>query len=227
MAHDNQDVTFYHSPFSRGRTVHWMLEELGIPYTLKVLDFEKGDHKKPDYLALNPMGKIPTLVHGDTVVTEVAAIVMYLADTFSYGNLAPKLDDPRRGAYLRWFFFGANCVEPALADKAFNRPPVERKSSIGYGSYEDTLATLEKVVGGGQWILGESFTALDVSLGGLVNYGLFAKSLEPRPAFTEYSARLQARPALQRSNAFNNDFIQKAMAAKAAAAGGASGSAAH
>ena len=113
------DITFYTNPMSRGRIVHWLLEELGVPYDMKILDFEKGDHKKPDYLKINPMGKVPAIVHRGVVVTEAAAICTYLADAYPKAGLAPALDDPQRGTYLRWIFFGAGCIEPAIVDKMF------------------------------------------------------------------------------------------------------------
>ncbi len=190
-------IIFYHNPMSRGRIVHWMLEEVGAPYETKVLSFDAGEHKAPEFLALNPMGKIPTIVHRGVVVTEAAAICTYLADAFPAAGLAPPVDDPRRGTYLRWLFFGAGCVEPALIDRMFSRPPVERPTALGYGSYEATLAALEQAVAPG-WILGSQFSAADVYIGSEINWGLATKALEPRPAFQQYAARCVERPALQR-----------------------------
>ncbi len=140
---------------SRGRIVHWLLDELGVPYDMKVLDFEKGEHKKPGYLKINPMGKVPAIVHRGIVVTECGAICVYLADAFPQAGLAPALDDPQRGTYLRWIFFGAGCFEPAIIDKMFARPAVERKGALGYGSYEDTLNALETALKPGPYILGD------------------------------------------------------------------------
>jgi glutathione S-transferase len=191
-------ITFYTNPMSRGRIVHWMLEEVGAPYEMKVLDFEKREHKTPEFLAINPMGKLPTIMHRGVVVTEAAAICTYLADTFSLGKLAPALDDPRRGTYLRWMFFGAGCVEPAMLDKAMNRPPVERVGSVGWGTYEDTLNALEQAITPGPYILGDSFSAVDVYIGSQIGWGLFMKSIEPRPSFQAYAARMNERPAHQR-----------------------------
>ena len=193
------DITFYTNPMSRGRIVHFMLEELGVPYDTKILDFEKGEHKKPDYLKINPMGKVPAIVHRGVVVTEVAAICTYLADAYPKAGLAPKPDDPQRGTYLRWLFFGAGCVEPAIVDKLFNRPPVERKGALGYGSYEDTLNALETALKPGPWILGERFSAADVYVGSQIQWGTMVKALEPRPVFKEYMELISARPALQRT----------------------------
>jgi glutathione S-transferase len=191
-------ITFYHNPMSRGRIVHWMLEETGAPYDVKILSFEKREHKSPEYLAINPMGKVPAIVHRGVVVTEAAAICAYLADAFPKAGLAPALGDPARGTYFRWLFFGAGCVEPALIDKIFLRPPVERRGAVGYGSYEDTLNTLEVALAPGPFILGERFSAADVYVGSQVGWGLMTKGLEPRPAFEAYFARCSARPAYKR-----------------------------
>ena len=192
------DITFYTNPMSRGRIVHYLLEELGVPFDMKILDFEKGEHKAPAYLKINPMGKVPAIVHRGVVVTECAAICVYLADVYAKAGLAPALDDPQRGTYLRWIFFGAGCVEPALVDKMFDRPPVERKGALGYGSYGDTLNALEAAITPGPYILGDRFSAADVYVGSQIQWGMMVKSLEPRPKFQQYAERLAARPAMQR-----------------------------
>src|SRR5262249_51799760 len=127
-------LVFYHNPMSRGRIVHWMLEEVGATYETKVMNLEKREHKTPEYLAVNPMGKIPAIVHGETVVTETAAICAYLADAFPKAGLAPALGDHARGTYYRWFFFGAGCLEPAIVDRLAARPPVERENMLSYGN---------------------------------------------------------------------------------------------
>jgi glutathione S-transferase len=193
-------LVFYHNPMSRGRIVHWMLEEVGASYETKVLDLAKGEHKTPEYLAVNPMGKIPAIVHGDTVVTETAAICAYLADAFPSAKLAPALGDHARGTYYRWLFFGAGCFEPAIVDRLTARPPVERESTLSYGNYETTLGTLETALAPGPWILGERFSAVDVFVGSQIGWGLFTKSLEPRPAFQKYLERCAQRPAYKRAN---------------------------
>jgi glutathione S-transferase len=194
-------LVFYHNPMSRGRIVHWMLEEVGAPYETKPIDLKKREQKAPAYLAINPMGKIPTIVHGDTVVTETAAICAYLADAFPRAGLAPPLGDHARGTYYRWLFFGASCVEPALFDKAMGRPPVEREGMLAYGNYESVLGALEKALEPGPWILGERFSAADVYVGAQVGWGLSMKSLEPRPAFQQYGERCAQRPAFKRTQA--------------------------
>jgi glutathione S-transferase len=191
------EITFYTNPMSRGRIVHWMLDELDVPYETKLLDFDKGDHKKPEYLRINPMGKVPAIVHRGVVVTEAAAICTYLADAYPDKGLAPAANDPQRGTYLRWIFFGAGCVEPAIVDKLFARPAVERKGALGYGSYDDTLNALETALKPGPYILSERFSAADVYVGAQLQWGLMVKALEPRPVFLQYVDRLAQRPALQ------------------------------
>jgi glutathione S-transferase len=202
-------VVFYHNPQSRGRIVHWMLEEANAPYEIRVVDFEKKQHKSDEYLAINPMGKIPTIVHRGTVVTESAAICAYLADAFPSAGLAPALDDPKRGTYLRWLFFGAGCVEPAVIDRLFSRPPPSRPTAMGYGNYDDTINTLEKAVTPGPFVLGERFSAADVYLGSAIGWGLSMKAIEPRPAFAAYLGRVSSRPAYQRSMAQSEALTPK------------------
>ena len=202
-------IVFYHNPQSRGRIAHWMLEEANAPYETRVLDFEKSEHKSKEFLAVNPMGKLPAIVHRSTVVTETAAICAYLADAFPTAGLAPALDDPKRGTYLRWLFFGAGCLEPAIIDQLFSRPPASRPSAMGYGNLADTLNTLEKAITPGPFILGDKFSAADVYVGSAVGWGLMMKAIEPRPAFTEYLGRLNQRPAFQRTAAQNEALSTK------------------
>nr|WP_298727093.1 glutathione S-transferase family protein [uncultured Steroidobacter sp.] len=202
------DIIFFHHPQSRGRIVHWMLEEVGVPYQTQLLRFDRGEHKAPQFLAVNPMGKIPTIKHGDTVVTEAAAICAYLADAFPAANLAPPVNSPERGTNYRWMFFGAGCVEPALVDQMFKRPPVDRPGALGYGSYADTLNALEKAVSAGPFILGDRFSAADVYVGSQIGWGLMAKSLEPRKAFQDYVARCTERPAFKRAAAQDEQYMK-------------------
>jgi glutathione S-transferase len=191
-------VTLYSNPMSRGRIVHCLLEELGAPYEIKPVDLAKGEQKSPSFLAVNPMGKVPAIMHRGVVVTETAAICVYLADAFFSAGLAPALDDPARGTYLRWFFFGAGCFEPAIVDRALNRPPVEHTGALGYGTYERTLDTLEAALTPGPYILGARFSAVDVYVGAQIHYALMTKAIEPRPVFQHYADRYAARPATER-----------------------------
>ncbi|MDB4984939.1 MAG: glutathione S-transferase [Myxococcaceae bacterium] len=194
----SDEIVFYHNPMSRGRIVHWMLEEVGAAYRIEVLRFDKGEHKTPAFLAINPMGKVPAIVHRGVVITEAAAICTYLADAFPSAGLAPTVGEPVRGTYLRWLFFAAGCVEPAITDKMFSRPPPERTSAVGYGSYDDTINTLEQALLPGPFILGERFSAADVYVGSCIGWGTMSKGIPERPRFSAYLARLAERPAYKR-----------------------------
>jgi glutathione S-transferase len=202
------EIVFHHNPMSRGRIAHFMLEEVGAPYRVVLHSFDKREHKTPEYLAINPMGKIPAIEHRGTVVTEAAAICTYLADVFPAARLAPALDDPARGTYLRWLFFGAGCIEPAMIDRSFQRAAV-RASTIGYGTYDDVLATLEKAITPGPFILGDRFSAADVYIGSQIGWGMRTGGIEARPAFREYMARIAERPAFKRATAQDEELVKK------------------
>ena len=193
------EIVFYHWPMSRARMVHWMLEEVGAPYRVEITNLERGEHRKPAFLAVNPMGKLPTIVHRGTVITETGAIVAYLADEFPAAALAPAIGSPARGAYLRWLFFGAGCVDAAFVDRMLERPVPERVGALGYGRYEHVVDTLEKALSPGPYLLGEHFTAADLYIGSQLGFGLMTKTLEPRPAFLAYVGRVTARPASKRA----------------------------
>ena len=195
------EIVFYHNPQSRSQMVRWMIEEAGAPHRVVPIDFAKNEHKAPAFLALNPMGKLPTIEHRGTVVTETAAIIAYLADTFPQAGLAPAPGEPARGAYYRWLFFGAGCFEPALIDKMMKRPEVGRKAAVGWGSYDDVVATLKKALAGGPYLLGETFSAADVYLGSEIRWAMMfgAPGLKGEKVFDDYVARLSARPAAQRT----------------------------
>jgi glutathione S-transferase len=195
-----EEIVFYHNPQSRAQMAHWMLEEAGAPYRIVPIDFAKGENRTPAFLAINPMGKLPTIVHRGMVVTETAAIIAYLADAFPAAGLAPAPGDPLRGPYYRWLFFGAGCIEPALLDKMMNRPPVERKGAVGWGSYEDVMATLKAALAKGPYLLGETFSAADVYVGSELRWAMMfgAPGLKGEKVFEDYVARLSARPAAQR-----------------------------
>ncbi|NML44418.1 glutathione S-transferase family protein [Ramlibacter sp. G-1-2-2] len=194
-------IVLYHHPFSRASSVVWMLEELGVPHELRFVDLMKGAHKAPELIALNPMGKLPILVDGDAVVTESAAIGLYLADRYSLGRLAPLPDDPLRGTYLRWSFFAPSVMEPGSMAKAANWQ--FKPSQAGWGDYEAMLQAMESAVTGREFLLGDRFSMADVIFGGTLRYMLRFNMLEPKPAFVAYSERLAARPALQRADARN------------------------
>jgi glutathione S-transferase len=180
-----------------------MLEEIGEPYDIHLLKLMENDQRKPDYLAINPMGKVPALKHGDVVITEAAAICTYLADAFPRAGLSVPIGELRRGLYLKWLFFGPGCVEPAMIDRAFPRTEPPRRAALGYGDFETVMDVLAKGVAKGPYLMGEQFTAADVVIGSTLRWGLMFKLLPERPEFIDYVARLQQRPALQRATALD------------------------
>ena len=208
MAEASPQLTLYHASPSRSSIVHWMLEELGEPYKLEVLNLQAGDQRKPAYLAINPMGKVPTLKDGDVVVSEVAAICCYLADTYPKAKLAPPIGDKRRGDYLKWLFYGPSCLEPAMIDKALNRPPAPR-STAGWADYDTVVEVLRSAVGAREYLLGEQFTAADVVIGSGLRWGMLFKMLPELPEFVTYVDRLKARPAMQRQLAKDEEFAKQ------------------
>ena len=211
------DLTFYTNPMSRGRIARWMLEEVGEPYETVLLDFGTT-MKAPDYLAVNPMGKVPAIKHGDTVVTEAAAICAYLADAFPEKNLAPPHASPERGPYYRWMFFAAGPVEAAVTGKSLGLlAPAEKKMMAGYGSFEETIDALERAVSGGPYICGGRFTAADVYVGAQIGWGMMFGSIEKRPAFTDYFERISSRPAAVRASEIDDAIVAEQKAKEGAA----------
>ena len=202
------DLIFYTNPMSRGRIVRWMLEEVGEPYRTEVLDFGTT-MKAPAYLAVNPMGKVPAIRHGDVVVTEAAAICAYLADAFPQAGLAPEPGSRLRGPYYRWLFFAAGPLEAAVTNKALNFPAPEGRGQAmaGYGSYEAVMDALEGAVSRGNYLVGDRFTAADLYVGAHIAWGLMFGSIDKRPAFERYAARLEARPAARRANALDDALM--------------------
>ena len=193
------ELTFYTNPMSRGRVVRWMLEEVGQPYRTELLDYGTT-MKAPAYLAINPMGKVPAIRHGDIVVTEGAAICAYLADAFPEARLAPLPGDRLRGPYYRWLFFAAGPLEAAVSNKAMGFVvPEERERMIGYGRLEQVIDALEAAVSRGEYLVGDSFTAADVYVGSHIDFGMQFGTIEKRPAFERYRQRLSARPAALRA----------------------------
>lgn len=197
----------YHNPMSRGRIAHWMLEETGAEYEVRLLSLEKGENRQPGFLSVNPMGKLPALAHGDVVITESAAICTYLADLFPQANLAPPIGNPARGTYLRWMFFGAGCMEPAITDRMLARPQPERRGAVGYGSYDDTINTLERALAPGPYLTGDQFTAADLYVSSALSWAMRVKAVDPRPAFLAYVERCSARPAAKRMNEQNEKYL--------------------
>jgi len=199
-------LTLYHASPSRSSITLWMLEEIGEPYEIKLLSLSKGENRAPDYLAINPMGKVPALRHGDTVITEMAAICAYLADEFPRAKLNVPIGTPRRGVYLKWLFFGPGCFEAAVIDRAAPRKEEPRRAMLGYGDFDTTMNVVAKAVEKGAWLLGDQFTAADVVIGSNVRWGTMFKLVPERPEFAAYAARIAARPAAQRAEAKDKEL---------------------
>ena len=201
------DLVFYTNPQSRGRIIRWMLEEVGADYETVVLGYADS-MKGPDYLAINPMGKVPAIKHGDTVVTEGAAICAYLADAFPEAGLAPPAGSRLRGPYYRWLFFAAGPVEAAVTNQALKvEPNEEQQRFVGYGTFATTIDNLENALKPGPYICGDQFTAADLYVGSQIGYGMMFGSIEKRPIFEEYFGRLQARPAAVRAAQLDDALI--------------------
>jgi glutathione S-transferase len=203
----SDDLTFYTNPMSRGRIVRWMLEEVGQPYQTQILDYAQG-LKSPAYLAINPMGKVPTLVHGGTVVTECAAICAYLADAFPQAGLAPPPHAHARGPYYRWLFFTAGPLESAVTNKSLGvdiKP--EQQRMAGYGSYGHVMDALEQALDGREHLAGDRFSAADLYVGSHLGWGMGFGTIEKRPAFEAFVGRLTARPAYVRAAEIDDALI--------------------
>ena len=202
-----EELVFYTNPMSRGRIVRWMLEEVGQPYQTQVLDYAQG-LKSAAYLAINPMGKVPALVHGGTVVTECAAICAYLADAFPQAGLAPPAGDHARGPYYRWLFFTAGPLEAAVTNKSLGvEVKPEQQRMAGYGCYGDVMDTLERALDGRDHLAGDRFSAADLYVGSHLAWGMGFGTVEKRPAFEAFVARLTARPANRRAAEIDDALI--------------------
>jgi glutathione S-transferase len=199
-------LTLYHAAPSRSSITRWMLEEVGEPYDIHPVSLSKGDNRAADYLAVNPMGKVPALRHGDVVITEGAAICTYLADEFPRAKLNVPIGEARRGIYLKWLFFGPSCIEPAMLDRAFPRKEEARRAALGYGDFDTVMDVVGNAVAKGPHIMGEQFTAADVVIGSVLRWGMMFKLLPERPEFIAYTARLAQRPASQRADAKDKEL---------------------
>ncbi len=209
MANEKPRLKLYHATPSRSSVAMWMLEEVGEPYEVEQLDLRAGDQLKPEYLAINPMGKVPTLIDGDVVVSEVSAICCYLADAYPKAGLAPGLNDKLRGQYLKWLFFVPSCVEPAILDKAMNRPEPPR-STAGWANYDTVISVLRDATAkASPYLLGEQFTAADVVVGASLRWLMQFKLIPELPEFVAYTKRLGERSALQRQLARDAEIMQR------------------
>jgi glutathione S-transferase len=204
------NLTLYHASQSRSSVALWMLEETGQPYDLELLRLSAGDNLKPDYLAINPMGKVPALKHGDTVITELAAICTYLADEFPDKKLNVPIGSPKRGTYLKWLFFGPGCLESAMVDRAAPRKDAADRKMLGYGDFDTTMNVLARAIEKGPWLMGDQFTAADVVIGASIRWGMIFKLVPERKEFVDYAARIAMRPAVQRTEAKNKELDAKA-----------------
>ncbi|BEH14706.1 glutathione S-transferase family protein [Marinobacter shengliensis] len=202
------ELTFYTHPMSRGRVVRWMLEEIGVPYTVETMQFGP-EMKTPEYLAINPMGKVPAIKHGNTVVTEVAAICAYLADQFPEKNLAPPPHSMERGPYYRWLFFMAGPFEMATSALAYGwKIDSSNVQAVGFGRVEDSVNTLEKVLGQSPYICGDHFTAADVLVSSYLWWETMQKNIPQNEVFQDYIKRTENRPAAQRANELDDALAE-------------------
>ena len=202
----SSELVFYTNPMSRGRIARWMLEEVGAPYRVEVLGYG-GTMKSAEYLAVNPMGKVPAIRHGGATVTECAAICAYLADAFPEAGLAPRTD--ARGDYYRWLFFAAGPLEAASTNHMLGfEATAEQEMSVGYGNLATVLDALETAVAGGGYVAGERFSAADVYVGSHILWGMETmKTIDERPAFVEYWKRVGGREAYHRANALDDALM--------------------
>lgn len=193
-------VTFFHSPNTRSTGALALLEEIGAPYEMTVLNMKAGETRGPDYLSVNPMGKVPAVRHGDAMITEQAAVYLYLADLFPEAGLAPSIGDPLRGPYLRWMVFYGSSFEPAIVDRAMKREPAP-PSMCPYGDYDTMLDTLTGQLAKGPYLLGERFTAADMLWGMALKWTTAFKLVPETPVVMGYVARIAARPSVTRAMA--------------------------
>ncbi len=199
-------ITLYHAPNSRSSATLLLLEELGAPYDLHVLNMQTGEQRKPAYLAVNPMGKVPAIRHGDALVTEQVAVYIYLADLFPEAGLAPPIGDPLRGPYLRWLVFYGSSFEPAMVDHALKREP-GRPATMPYGDFDTMLNTLLNQLEKGPYILGERFSAADLLWGATLTLMTGWKLVPDLPVIRACVERHNARPSVARVKAKNDEIL--------------------
>ncbi|WP_430392010.1 glutathione S-transferase family protein [Dyella sp. 20L07] len=198
-------VTFYHAPNSRSGGTRCLLEELGVEYDMHVLNLRKNEQRQTPYMAVNPMGKVPAIWHHDELITEQPAVFLYLADLYPEEGLAPSIDDPLRGPYLRWMVFYGSCFEPALVDRSMQREPVQ-PSTCPYGDFDTMYQTLVAQLERGPYMLGDRFSALDVLWGVALNWAVMFKLAPELPVVRAYIDRVMSRPAIQRANALDAEL---------------------
>ena len=199
-------IMFYHSPNTRSAGTRILLEELGAPHELKVINMKAGDQRKADYLAINPMGKVPAIRHGDALITEQVAVFLYLADLFPKAGLAPAIGDPLRGPYLRWMVYYGSCFEPAVVDKALKREPAP-PTMCPYGDFDTMLNTLVDVLSVGPYVLGERFSAVDLLWGTALTWMTGFKLVPDLPVIMDYIGRINVRPSVVKVRALDATLV--------------------
>jgi glutathione S-transferase len=204
----NRHIVLFHNPQSRAAGVRILLEELNADYSLQMINLQAGDARKPEFLAINPMGKIPTIKHGDVVVTEQAAIYMYLAELYAEAGMSPAVGSPLRGPYLRWMVFYGSCFEPAMVDRSMKRDPADPDVSP-YGDFDRTFGAVKQQLAKGPWLLGDTFTAADVLWGTALAWTTGFKLVPETPEISSYIARFNARPAVVRARAKDSELAAK------------------
>ena len=192
---DNRKLVFFHSPNTRSAGARVLLEELGVPYEMQVINMKAGEQRKPEFLKINPMGKVPSVLHGDQLITEQVALYIYLPDVFPEAGLAPALTDPLRGPYLRWVAYYGSCFEPAVVDRAMKREPGQL-AMVPYGDYDTMLNTLTGQLAKGPYLLGEQISAADVLWGTALTWTTMFKLVPELPVIKDYIGRLGARPSV-------------------------------
>ena len=200
MMPSTQELVFFHSPNTRATGALILLEELGAKYRLHVLNMKKGEQRQPDYLAINPMGKVPALKHGEAIITEQVAVFIYLADLYPEAGLTPQTGDPLRGPYLRWMAFYGSCFEPAVIDRSQKREPGPPAMSP-YGDFDTMFKTLTDQLAKGPYLLGDKFTAVDVLWGTALTWITLYQLVPALPVIQAYIDRIKARPAVARAKA--------------------------
>ncbi len=208
---ENADITLYYAPQSRAFRMLWFLEELGRPYRLEHVDLNKGDHKRPYFLAINPMGKVPTLIDQGIPIAETGAMLVHLADKYAPGELAPLFKEPSRADYLRWLFFAAGVMEPAFGEKFFKWQDVPARRAA-WGDFASMEKTVTAGVQPGRWLTGDQFTGADVYVGSNLHWGVLWDLFPKEGVVADYVARCAARPALKRALQMEEGFIEKAKA---------------
>lgn len=213
----DRHLTLYHSPRSRSRGARMLLEELGADYAVHAFDLTTGEHRVPEFLAMNPLGKVPTLRHGDVIVTEQVAVYLYAAELYPEAGLSPAVGDPLRGPYLRWMAFYGSCFEPAVVDHSMGRPPAAYSTSP-YGDFDTVIAAINAQLAKGPYLLGDRFTAADVLWGAALDWITMFKLMPETPVVRAYIDRILARPAIKRAQTADLALAQAQDEAKAASA---------